>query len=344
MALKILPKHLHPDFINPKRKPTGPFVLDLSNPYAKRMQMFAVAVPGGLYEVVTGKFLPASAGTYTIVDGEGALYYTGTETDTLQLGYYIPITYSGTELTAGARGCRGTRIGSGSPTLAQLGTGGAANADDGFLFGVVQKFNSNPTYDLQVNATGGFSSIFMQTTGEPGADFVLSNLSGSAYWDSGDTPQMEAHAYLDGSQFGTGNRTLGGTADGIDQITIDALGENMYLSMCWVAEGYWTPEEHREFNENIWQVLKPAVPIPTFTPAAAGAATLEQAGFRFRNDDGSEALATWRQNQDVNDTVNQEETFRLRFLIQGVNDPAASQFQLEYKDAGDPDSEYKVIE
>jgi hypothetical protein len=41
----------------------------------------------------------------------------------------------------------------------------------------------------------------------------------------------------------------------------------------------------------------------------------EQEGFRFRNDDGSESTATWKQNQDVNATIAVDQNFRLRFLI-----------------------------
>ena len=61
------------------------------------------------------------------------------------------------------------------------------------------------------------------------------------------------------------------------------------------------------------------------------AATVEQEGFRFRNDDGDEDAATWRQSQDVADTAELDEQIRLRALLNGTGDPASTQYQLEYK-------------
>lgn len=57
--------------------------------------------------------------------------------------------------------------------------------------------------------------------------------------------------------------------------------------------------------------------------------TLDQEGYRFRNDDGSETAATWKANQDADVSVAVETNFRLRTLVNGTGDPAASQFQLE---------------
>lgn len=45
-------------------------------------------------------------------------------------------------------------------------------------------------------------------------------------------------------------------------------------------------------------------------------AQFDQDGFRFRNDDGSEAAATWKANLNTNATVIIGQTFRLRFLVQ----------------------------
>jgi len=59
---------------------------------------------------------------------------------------------------------------------------------------------------------------------------------------------------------------------------------------------------------------------------------LQQEGFRWRNDDGNEAAATWRQNQDVNDAVGRNTNIRLRVLVNATGDPASAQYQLEYKE------------
>lgn len=60
-------------------------------------------------------------------------------------------------------------------------------------------------------------------------------------------------------------------------------------------------------------------------------ATLEQEGFRWRDDDGSETTATWLDSQDTNITRATSTNTRLRVLVNGTNDPDSSQYQLEYK-------------
>lgn len=65
--------------------------------------------------------------------------------------------------------------------------------------------------------------------------------------------------------------------------------------------------------------------------AAAVSVSLEQEGFRWRNDNGSEITATWRQNQDVDDTIAIETNIRLRVLINATSDPATKQYKLQYK-------------
>ena len=62
--------------------------------------------------------------------------------------------------------------------------------------------------------------------------------------------------------------------------------------------------------------------------------TIEQEGYRFRNDDGSESAATWRQAQDVVDSIAAGINIRLRILLNASGDPASSQFQLEYRKVG----------
>lgn len=54
-------------------------------------------------------------------------------------------------------------------------------------------------------------------------------------------------------------------------------------------------------------------------------------GYRFRNDDGSETTATWRQAQDTPDSIARSTGFRLRTLVNVSFDPAASNLRLEYR-------------
>lgn len=69
--------------------------------------------------------------------------------------------------------------------------------------------------------------------------------------------------------------------------------------------------------------------------------TLEQEGFRFRNDDGSETTATWREAQDINITVPVSTNNRLRILVNATGDAPTTQFRLDYKKS--TDGSYKVV-
>ena len=63
---------------------------------------------------------------------------------------------------------------------------------------------------------------------------------------------------------------------------------------------------------------------------SSASATIEQEGFRPRNDDGTEATATWKANQDTNITLAADTAFRLRMLLNATGDPASIGAQLEY--------------
>lgn len=79
------------------------------------------------------------------------------------------------------------------------------------------------------------------------------------------------------------------------------------------------------FWATIWRILK-SERGTTCTPA------FNQVTFRFRNDNGDEATATWRQNQNVNDTITVDTNFRIRFEIQETAACAANNkvWQLQY--------------
>lgn len=69
--------------------------------------------------------------------------------------------------------------------------------------------------------------------------------------------------------------------------------------------------------------------------------TLEQEGFRFRNDDGSESAATWLASQDTVITQPSLTNTRLRVLLNASLDYTSSQYQLEYKKS--TESVYKKL-
>ena len=57
--------------------------------------------------------------------------------------------------------------------------------------------------------------------------------------------------------------------------------------------------------------------------------SIEQEGFRFRNDDGSESAATWKANQDTNITLAADTAFRLRCLLKATGNPDSINAQAE---------------
>lgn len=77
------------------------------------------------------------------------------------------------------------------------------------------------------------------------------------------------------------------------------------------------------------------------TPADAG--QMQQEGFRFRNDDGSETTATGIAAQDVNVIRPKLTNTRLRVLVNGTNDNPSQPFRLEYRKVGDPNSFWKPV-
>lgn len=64
---------------------------------------------------------------------------------------------------------------------------------------------------------------------------------------------------------------------------------------------------------------------------ASVAVTLEQEGFRFFNDDGSESTATGAALQDTNLSLGALVNTRLRMLLNATGDPPSRQFRLEYR-------------
>jgi hypothetical protein len=68
------------------------------------------------------------------------------------------------------------------------------------------------------------------------------------------------------------------------------------------------------------------------TTATAG--TVEQEGFRFRNDDGSETTATWLAAQDTNITQPKTTNTRLRVALNSTLNRGSETYRLEYRAVG----------
>ena len=67
--------------------------------------------------------------------------------------------------------------------------------------------------------------------------------------------------------------------------------------------------------------------VVTYTPA-----TIEQEGFRWRDDDDDEASASWLAAQDSNLTRTYDTNTRLRVLLDSTNSAGSGLFQLEFKE------------
>ncbi len=74
-----------------------------------------------------------------------------------------------------------------------------------------------------------------------------------------------------------------------------------------------------------------------------GSVLWEQEGYRWRNDNGSESAATWKQNQDKEDIMTKTTNTRLRVLNDSAANDATKTVTLQYRRVGDPDSEWRSI-
>jgi hypothetical protein len=75
------------------------------------------------------------------------------------------------------------------------------------------------------------------------------------------------------------------------------------------------------------------------TPAITGTGTvvdftLDQEGYRWRDDDANEATAAWLATQDTDVARAKNQNTRLRVLVDATGDPDSKQYQLEYRKVG----------
>jgi hypothetical protein len=72
----------------------------------------------------------------------------------------------------------------------------------------------------------------------------------------------------------------------------------------------------------------------TINGTVASSGTVEQEGFRFRNDDGTEATATWLAVQDTNIIQEKNTNVRLRVLLNSTLNRGSELYQLEIREVG----------
>lgn len=69
--------------------------------------------------------------------------------------------------------------------------------------------------------------------------------------------------------------------------------------------------------------------------STGGATGIEQEGFRWRNDDGTETTATWKAAENTNVSAAPDAVVRLRMLVNVLGgDPASKSFRLQYRKVG----------
>jgi hypothetical protein len=54
--------------------------------------------------------------------------------------------------------------------------------------------------------------------------------------------------------------------------------------------------------------------------------------YRWRYDNGDQATATWRQNEDTQETVDKLTPIRLRIRVDATGNPNPTQFKLQYRE------------
>lgn len=73
----------------------------------------------------------------------------------------------------------------------------------------------------------------------------------------------------------------------------------------------------------------------TINGSVASSGTVDQEGFRWRDDDGSETTASWIDTQDTNIIREKSQTTRLRVLLNSTLDRGSENYRLEYRKVGD---------
>lgn len=186
--------------------------------------------------------------------------------------------------------------------------------------------NTSTPVDVSANASGG-AGAGAQTTGTTASTAQSDELAVGMWVSSsataGITWSAHTNSFVEVSETGTSGA---GQRIGLSVAT-------KALSSVGAVESSATPSAMTD-RHGIVGTYKAAPPDPL---------SYEQEGFRFRNDDGSEAAATWLAAQDINITRAAALNTRIRVLVNATNDPPAEQYQLEVKRLSEADSAYRKV-
>jgi hypothetical protein len=175
---------------------------------------------------------------------------------------------------------------------------------------------NQPFIDIRVQAFTGFTGTptFDEAAGATGSSTT------PATGNSGTTDVNDEVVVFGGM---TGQTYASGVATGYTQHANTSYNDTWGYKIV-AATGTQSATAALELTHD-W-----AITLATFKDVT-GAATLDQEGFRFRNDDGDENAATWKEAQDTNLTAPLDTNLRVRFIVDGTGDPTATQYQLEAK-------------
>lgn len=115
-------------------------------------------------------------------------------------------------------------------------------------------------------------------------------------------------------------------------------------TLALINNGDGDPSAYNNFSRKTWHCYESATSgsEPQLVVDYTVTATIEQEGFRWRNDDGNETTATWAAAQDTDITAPVDSTRRIRLVINTTNDADPAQFRLEYKK--DTDGAWEVMQ
>lgn len=127
-----------------------------------------------------------------------------------------------------------------------------------------------------------------------------------------------------------GNRIVG------DVLRLEIVGTTLQYFLNGVSQGTRTDSDLSSGSAGVvGRGLTTGHRIDNWEGGSLVTAPVDQEGFRFRNDNGSESAATWLAAQDTNVTQPLSTNTRLRMLLNATGDPASFQGRLDYKKSTD---------
>ena len=194
--------------------------------------------------------------------------------------------------------------------------------------------------DTRVNASGTGSWLEVHCSGYVGAN-QNNTPNQNNYTASGNNPNCPAINANNGDwvlAFGMGwvglgsNVTLASYTMRVGNPRENASMDSALATREITSNGSEDPAAYAGFASGTADVFGVTVQLPF---EGAGGLSLNQAAFRFRNDDGAENNATWHADQNANVTRPQNTALRIRFRIDASNgDPGAANYQLEFRKSG----------